>query len=150
MKATRDNDVPGLFQPDYPTESRAWCPSNRQIVFEKFNRQELARFWQAYRRHEVYNLTYRNCSSTVAYALEAALDGALSKHASAWFAFLRTLVMPELWIAAQIRRRALTMAWTPGLTLDYARALRAIVYPAKLSWMRSAKRAMREARRMTH
>ncbi len=31
--------------------------------------------------------------------------------------------MPELWIAAQIRRRALMMAWTPGLIMDYARAL---------------------------
>ncbi|ANB71737.1 hypothetical protein AYM40_04615 [Paraburkholderia phytofirmans OLGA172] len=28
----------------------------------------------------------------------------------------------ELWVAAQQRKRATTMAWTPGLTLDYARA----------------------------
>ncbi|KCV30154.1 hypothetical protein L489_1189 [Bordetella bronchiseptica 00-P-2730] len=42
--------------------------------------------------------------------------------------------MPELWIAAQVRRRAQAMAWTPGLTLDYSRALRAIVHPVGQPW----------------
>ena len=47
---------------------------------------------------------------------------------------LNVLCMPELWIAAQIRRRALMMAWTPGLIMDYARALRAIVHPVPVPW----------------
>jgi len=44
LKATRDNDVPGEFQPDYPTESAAWCPSTRQILFHRYNPDGLQRF----------------------------------------------------------------------------------------------------------
>ncbi|HYG42328.1 MAG TPA: MFS transporter [Bordetella sp.] len=146
LKATRDNDVPGEFQPDYPTESAAWCPSTRQILFHHYNREGLQHFWQAYRQHEIYNLTHRNCSSTVSFALEAALDGALQHESGAWTRVVRTLLMPELWIAAQVRKRATTMAWTPGLVLDYARALRAIVHPAQLSWLHSLRWAARQSR----
>ncbi|MGO1767177.1 MFS transporter [Advenella sp. S44] len=135
LKATGENDVAGLFQPDYATESKAWCPSNWQVKFHAYNRDGLLHFWQEYRQHEVYNLTYRNCSSSVSYALEAALDGALHDRASrSWTEVLRVMLMPELWIAAQIRKRATTMAWTPGLTLDYARALCAIVHPVSTPW----------------
>jgi len=147
LKATRDNDVPGEFQPDYPTESAAWCPSTRQVLFHSYNAAGLQRFWQAYRQREIYNLTYRNCSSTVSFALEAALDGALQHEAGAWRRVLRTLLMPELWIAAQVRKRATTMAWTPGLVLDYARALRAIVHPAQASWLHSLRWAARQQSR---
>ncbi len=135
LKATRDNDVAGQFQPDYPTESKAWCPSNWQVKFNAYNPEGLTRFWEEYRQYEIYNLTYRNCSSSVSYALEAALDGALEDRATrSWREVLRIMMMPELWIAAQIRKRATTMAWTPGLTLDYARALRAIVHPVSTPW----------------
>ncbi len=134
LKATKENDVPGRYLPDYPTESAAWCPSNWQIRFDYYNRDSLLNFWDAYRQQEIYNLTYRNCSSTVAYALEAALDGALAERGMTWRSVLRTFLMPELWIAAQVRKRAQTMAWTPGLTLDYARALRVIVQPVRLPW----------------
>ncbi len=146
LKATRDNDVPGQFQPDYPTESKAWCPSNWQVVFKDYNRQGLIRFWQAYRRREIYNLTYRNCSSSVAYALESALDGVLADRTRRWSDVLRTFMMPELWIAAQLRKRAQTMAWTPGLTLDYARALRAIVHPVQSSWLQRFLRVFKRSR----
>lgn len=146
LKATRDNDVPGEFQPDYPTESAAWCPSTRQILFHSYNRAGLLRFWEAYRQEEIYNLTYRNCSSSVSFALEAALDGALSHDSRRPGRVLRTLLMPELWIAAQVRKRATTMAWTPGLVLDYARALRAIVHPSHVSWLTSFRWAARQSR----
>ena len=63
------------------------------------------------------------------------MDGALSSRGLHWRSILRTLFMPELWIAAHIRKRALTMAWTPGLVMDYARALEAIVHPVPLSWV---------------
>ncbi|ETF04176.1 peptidase [Advenella kashmirensis W13003] len=142
LKATRDNDVAGLFQPGYSEESQAWCPSNWQVKFHAYNPDGLLRFWSEYRQHEIYNLTYRNCSSSVSYALEAALDGALEDRAArSWREVLRVLVMPELWIAAQIRKRATTMAWTPGLTLDYARALRAIVHPVSTPWFARLRRA---------
>lgn len=69
------------------------------------------------------------------YALEAALDRVLSiQKRSSFLGVLSVLCMPELWIAAQIRRRARMMAWTPGLMMDYARALRAIVHPAPIPW----------------
>jgi hypothetical protein len=123
LRATRDNDVPGLFQPDYAAESKAWCPSTRQVLIHNYDPERLERFWAEYRRTTTYNLTYRNCSSTVAKALEAAIEGASARvwgKEGGWKPFLHIAATPELWGAAQVRKRAATMAWTPGLTLDYA------------------------------
>jgi hypothetical protein len=39
---------------------------------------------------------------------------------------------PELWVASQLRKHAEAMAWTPGLVLDYARALRVAINPPPL------------------
>ncbi len=147
LKATRDNDVAGQFQPDYVTESQAWCPSNWQVKFHSYNAEGLNRFWEEYRQYEIYNLTSRNCSSSVSYALEAALDGALEDRVThSWREVLRVMMMPELWIAAQIRKRATTMAWTPGLTLDYSRALRAIVHPVSTPWFSRLLRVSKASR----
>ncbi|EPL9570183.1 HdeD family acid-resistance protein [Providencia rettgeri] len=135
LKATADNNVPGRFLSNYQTEASEWCESDRQIVFNNYNYASLLSFWEKYNQHPVYNLTYRNCSSSVAYGLEAALDGVLSmQKRSDFIGVLNVLCMPELWIAAQIRRRALMMAWTPGLIMDYARALQAIVHPVPVPW----------------
>jgi hypothetical protein len=46
-------------------------------------------------------------------------------------------------VAAQIRKHAATMAWTPGLTLDYARALSMLVDPRPYGWVKMARMAMR-------
>lgn len=151
LRATRDNDVPGLFQPDYATESRAWCPSTRQVRIRNYDPLRLARFWQHYREDTTYNLTYRNCSSTVSHALEAALEGATPRvWGNSWLAFARMLATPELWVAAQLRKRGQTMAWTPGLTLDYARALSMLADPRPSGWTRMARlvraKGEREAR----
>ncbi|MBW7981988.1 MFS transporter [Enterobacillus tribolii] len=134
LKATHDNDVPGIFQPDYITESTRWCASDRKITFRDYNLKGLLHFWQRYQQDMTYNLTYRNCSSSTAYALESALDGVLSARTRSWHAMVKMLFMPELWIAAQVRQRATTMAWTPGLVMDYARALNAIVHPVPRPW----------------
>ncbi|TBL66131.1 HdeD family acid-resistance protein [Hafnia alvei] len=134
LKATQDNNVPGVFQPDYATEAANWCESDRKIYFNQYNGMALLRYWNGYRMTTTYNLTYRNCSSSVAYALEASLEGVLSEQSKSWGSTLRTLFMPELWIAAQVRKRALSMAWTPGLVMDYARALRSIVHPVPEHW----------------
>ncbi|MBW3115933.1 HdeD family acid-resistance protein [Providencia rettgeri] len=135
LKATADNNVPGRFLPNYQAEASEWCESDRQIVFNVYNYASLLSFWEKYRQYPIYNLTYQNCSSSVAYGLEAALDGVLSmQKRSDFIGILNVLCMPELWIAAQIRRRALMMAWTPGLIMDYARALRAIVHPVPVPW----------------
>lgn len=133
LKAIQENNVPGIFQPGYALEAAKWCESDRKIVFSDFNAQALQQFWDNYRQMAIYNLTWRNCSSSVAYALEAALEGVLSRRGG-WLYFLRLFFTPELWIAAQLRKRATTMAWTPGLMLDYARALHALVHPVRHAW----------------
>src|SRR5471032_2111196 len=79
LRATRENDVPGIFQPDYQTESKAWCPSTIQVRIRNYDPVRLRRFWDAYRQDTTYNLTHRNCSSTVSRALEAAIEGASAR-----------------------------------------------------------------------
>lgn len=145
LRATRENDVPGLFQPDYATESTAWCPSTQQVRIRNYDPQRLARFWDEYRRDATYNLTYRNCSSTVARALEAAIEGASARvwgTGGGWRPLVRIMTTPELWVAAQVRKRAATMAWTPGLTLDYARALSMLADPRPSGWVKMARIAL--------
>jgi uncharacterized membrane protein HdeD (DUF308 family) len=146
LRATRENDVPGVFQPDYATESKAWCESTTRVRIRNYSPERLRAFWERYRAEPTYNLTYRNCSSTVSNALEAALEGAVGTfhgRDTGWRAFWRVLVTPELWVAAQIRKRAATMAWTPGLTLDYARALSMLVDPRPFGWLKMARLAIR-------
>jgi uncharacterized membrane protein HdeD (DUF308 family) len=145
LRATRENDVPGLFQPDYATESAAWCPSTQQVRIRNYDPARLARFWDEYRRDTTYNLTYRNCSSSVARALEAAIEGASARvwgKGGGWKPLVRIMATPELWVAAQVRKRAATMAWTPGLTLDYARALSMLADPRHSGWVKMARIAV--------
>jgi hypothetical protein len=131
LRATRDNNVAGRYQPSYAIEAAGWCPSTAEVVFERYNKARLAAFWAWYRQDDTYNLTNRNCSSTVAAALESALEGTLGERPG-FGAFLSAFVNPELWVAAQLRRHAESMAWTPGLVLDYARALRVAINPPPL------------------
>ncbi|MBU9185951.1 DUF308 domain-containing protein [Burkholderia multivorans] len=144
LRATRENDVVGVFQPDYATESNAWCPSTVRVRIRNYDPAKLRAFWERYRADTTYNLTHRNCSSSVAYALEAAIDGAVGRlrgDRAGWASFVRVLVTPELWVAAQIRKRAVTMAWTPGLVLDYARAFSMLADPRPFGWWKAAKMA---------
>lgn len=127
LRATRDNDVPGLFQPSYQEESAGWCASTRQVPLTGLHTPAMRRFWAAYRRDTTYNLTNRNCSSTVAKVLDAGLEGIFAVEARSPYFLLRLLLTPELWVAGVMRRRAAAMAWTPGIVLDYARALSLIV-----------------------
>lgn len=145
LRATQENDVPGLFQPDYSTESKAWCPSTVQVRIRNYDPERLRRFWETYRQDATYNLTHRNCSSTVSRALEAAIEGASARvwgRHKGWRPFFRVVMTPELWVAAQVRKRATTMAWTPGLTLDYARALSMLADPRPSGWVKMARLAL--------
>lgn len=144
LRATAANNVAGKFQPSYAEESAGWCESNVEVRFDRYDGQRLRAFWQRYREDATYNLTSRNCSSSVAHCLEAALEGASAKRG-----FLRTMINPELWVAAQLRKRAESMAWTPGLVLDYSRALKAAIHPTPLGWytlLASTKRFWRYVR----
>jgi len=151
LRATAENNVPGVFQPDYATESKAWTPSTMRVRIRNYDAAKLQTFWDEYRKTTTYNLTYRNCSSSVSNALEAALDGVVGRlHGpkAGWRVLLRLLLTPELWVAAQIRKRALTMAWTPGLTLDYARALSMLADPRPFGWWKMSQDALRQIARM--
>lgn len=134
LRATPNNDVAGRFLPDYPSEVADWCPSSVQVSFAHYDAQRLAGLWANYRQNATYNLASRNCSSAVAHSLEAALEGAMNPGKSSMLDFARIIISPEFWVAAQVRKRAEAMAWTPGLVLDYARALRAAVEPAPPGW----------------
>ena len=61
-------------------KSAEWCPATRHVAFRRFNPARLRAFWEAYRQDATYNLTYRNCSSTVALALDCAIEGSLARH----------------------------------------------------------------------
>ncbi|MFW9080747.1 hypothetical protein ACOI9X_15960 [Pseudomonas sp. P2757] len=134
LRATPNNDVPGRFLPDYASEVGDWCPSSVQVSFARYDARRLNVFWAVYRQNSTYNLTSRNCSSAVAHSLEAALEGAMNRGHSSMLDFARIIISPEFWVAAQVRKRAEAMAWTPGLVLDYARALHAAIEPAPPGW----------------
>lgn len=140
LRATRDNDVPGRFLPSYEEEAAGWCPSVVQVVFHDFNRDRLHAFWVNYRNDSTYNLTSRNCSSVVADALDAALEGAFNGKRWPVLSVLGAITNPELWTAGLIRQRAESMAWTPGLVLDYARAMSAVIHPPETMWRRLVQR----------
>jgi len=148
LKASDDNDIPGVFQPSYAEEAAGWCESTEKVVFHHldYDYNRLKAYWEAYRQDTTYNLTNRNCSSTVTHALETALVGVIGRRGHQWWRFFRLLHSPELWLASQLYRRADTMAWTPGLTLDYARALHGVIHPPQVSWLIIAKAAWRRYR----
>jgi hypothetical protein len=132
LRATRENDVPGRFQPSYAIESAGWCESTAKVSFERYDLKRLQAFWAKYRSDTTYNLTNRNCSSTVAMALEVALEGSFRACGSNVGRFVSATLNPELWVASQLRKHAEAMAWTPGLVLDYARALKVAIDPQPL------------------
>lgn len=147
LRATADNNVEGQFQPDYVTESEKWCPSTVQVRIRNYDAERLKRFWDVYQADNTYNLTHRNCSSSVARGLEAALEGVVGKiwgQRGHWWMLSKILTTPELWVAVQIRKRAKTMAWTPGLTFDYARALSMLADPRPTGWITTIRRALKK------
>ena len=150
LHAAPYNNVPGYFQVDYVTDAKLRGSSTQQIRIRNFDVERLQHFWEHYRQDTTYNLTRRNCAASVARALEAGLEGAVSRlHGNPdWGLFMTLLLMPELWIAAQIRKRAKTMAWTPGLVLDYSRALSILVDPPAAGWYRISATARRQIRRI--
>ncbi|CAD6551617.1 hypothetical protein LMG28727_05260 [Paraburkholderia kirstenboschensis] len=146
LRADASNNVPGRYLPNYPEEAASWCESTARITFRRFDAARLAAFAGTYKATAIYNLTNRNCSSTVAEAMEAALEGAAYREGG-WMNAVRLVATPELWIAAQLRHRARTMAWTPGLVLDYARALRVVTHPPAVGWFALAALSLRQMRR---
>lgn len=124
LRATPDNNVPGLFQPSYAKESGDWCPSTVRIALPGLNGRAIRCFWREYSADTTYNLTSRNCASAVVKALDAGLDGLFARKVRSPLFLLRFVLTPEFRVAGFMRRRALAaLAWTPGIALDYVRAL---------------------------
>jgi len=147
LNAGAQNDVPGRFLPSYAEEAAEWCEATARVVFRRFNAEHLRAHWFVYRQDATYNLTNRNCSVAVAVALDAALEGVLGS-AMMWPPLLRLVIHPDLHLATLLRKRARTMTWTPGLVLDYARAMRRVVEPPEMSWVGTLRRAVRHYRRI--
>jgi len=66
LRSGVENDVPGCFKPSLSAECAEWRPPDREVLFHRYNGAALRAFLDIYRRKQIYNLTSRNCSSTVA------------------------------------------------------------------------------------
>ncbi|MES2946763.1 MAG: hypothetical protein V4772_28190 [Pseudomonadota bacterium] len=125
VQAVSDNNHSGMWLPTYAGEAEATRPSTLRVRFRVFNPQYLAAFWATYQLDDTYNLTSRNCSVAVTEAIDAAVEGVFAGQPF-WRTLLRLVLHPDMWLAGSIRVQAESMAWTPGLALDYASALRRI------------------------
>lgn len=126
LSAGPENHIAGFFQPSYDEEVRQWCPANFRIEIKNISVRRLRAFWVGYKQDSTYNVANRNCSTVVAAALDACVEGALATHRP-WRRLLRLMINPNLWVAALVRSRADAATWTPGLVLDYAKPLAKLV-----------------------
>jgi Uncharacterized conserved protein len=149
LLATRENDVPGRFNESLQAEAAAWCMPDQKVTFRRFNPRALRTFWDAYSRDNTYNLTARNCSTTVIQALDAAMEGACDT-GRPWRDCLRIVSDPNFWLMRIVRGRAEAMTWTPGLVLDYARLLHQVVEYGERRWRRRISEALRARRRLVY
>ncbi len=133
LHSGEQNNVNGRFLPGLQQEVAAWCPPDKKIQFHRYNPTALRTFWQRYQQDSTYNLTRRNCSTTVIRALDSALESVLGdKHL--WRRFLLLVLDPNLWMLAVLRSRGESMTWTPGLVLDYARMLQQVTERQHQRW----------------
>lgn len=122
----RSRDNPGVFNESFEEEVAHYPMPTATLRFRSFRADQLRAFWRRYRVVTDYNFTNRNCSVAVSMALEAALVGSLASSRSL-AGVLSLLTRSELWVAHFIRWKAREMVWTPGMMLDYARALERLV-----------------------
>lgn len=149
LRAGPENDVPGRFRPSLEEECASWRAPDREVVFSRYNAAAVHAFLADYQAKPIYNLTSRNCSSTVALSLDAAVEGALGREKPFKHLFL-LLVDPAMWLLALWRARAEAMTWTPGLILDYAQTLQHILEGRREKWLvrlREARASYEQRRR---
>jgi len=149
LSAGHENDVPGRFNPSLEIEATTWCMPDQKISFQRFNPQALKAFWEAYSKDNTYNLTARNCSTTVIQALDAATEGAAytGRH---WRDLFRIASDPHFWLMQIVRGRAEAMTWAPGLVLDYTRLLEQVVEHSERRWRARISQALRSRRELVH
>ncbi|WP_223568900.1 HdeD family acid-resistance protein [Agrobacterium tumefaciens] len=149
LSAGHENDVAGRFNVSLEQEAAAWCMPDQKVTFHRFRPEAVRHFWTLYSRDNTYNLTARNCSTTVIQVLDAATEGASSKGR-----LLRDLIVllsnPQFWLLRVVRGRAEAMTWTPGLVLDYARLLHEIVDNGEQRWRRKIRNARQTRKVFEH
>lgn len=146
-RARPENNRPGRWGHSYAVEATTSRPSTVQIRFRVYNAGCLHAFWNSYQLDDTYNFTHRNCSTVVVQAIDAAMEGMFADKPF-WPTLLRMLLNPDMWLAGSVRARANALAWSPGLVLDYASAMRSITYPRHSFRQRLARR-WRERQRRT-
>jgi hypothetical protein len=147
LRATADNDTNGIFTVSLGEEIAQWRKADARVKFRHFNAAQLRAFWDRYRQDRTYRLIDRNCAIAVAHALDAALEGSLARRGP-WLGFLRLMLDPDLWLAGAIRARAESATWTPGLLLDYARAMRRLVDLGDTRWSQRFLGMLRQIRQL--
>ena len=105
MRATSENNRPGRWGDSYGEEAAAGRPSTLKVRFHRYTARHLQSFWQQYRQDDTYNFTHRNCSSAVARALDAALEGRLPELAQ------KTVAEVEACFADMTLHKALMAVW---------------------------------------
>ncbi|MFK3668494.1 HdeD family acid-resistance protein [Ochrobactrum teleogrylli] len=146
LNAGHQNDVAGRFNASLAIEAAAWCMPDQKISFSRFNPEALEIFWHFYSQDKTYNLTARNCSTTVIQALDAALEGS-SFTGRPLRDFFRIVSDPNFWLMRIVRGRAEAMTWTPGMVLDYSRLLYQVVEQSDRRWRRKLQEAFRTRRK---
>lgn len=147
LSAGHENDVPGRFNESLAQESADWCEPDRKVTFHRFHPQALRRFWAVYSQDTTYNLTARNCSTTVIQALDAAVEGA-SYSGHVWLDLFKIISNPQFWLLRLVRGRAEALTWTPGLVLDYARLLHSVVEHSDRRWRSKLSDALGAGRKL--
>ncbi|MCW6030019.1 hypothetical protein PanJK_00160 [Pantoea sp. JK] len=128
LRAKEEFDVEGCFLPSLEKEIKAWCRPDKRLTLPHYNQQALRNFWLSNASDTRYNLTSRNCSTSVIQALDVATEGLLGERG---LQGLWVLFNPDFWLLSLVRSRAEGMTWTPGLVMDYCLLLRQVLAPAQ-------------------
>ncbi|MEZ3498644.1 hypothetical protein [Pantoea sp. KPR_PJ] len=123
LHAREENDVAGFHQESLEREIKNGCLPDKRLSLRHYNQQALRHYWARHRGDCRYNLTSRNCSTTVIQALDVATEGLLGNRG------YEALLNPDFWLLSLIRSRAEGMTWTPGLVMDYVSVLNRVLDP---------------------
>lgn len=144
VRAGEEYDVAGRFVMSLQQEIDEWCSPDRRLTLRHYNAEALRNYWQVYSPDTRYNLTSRNCSTTVVQALDVAIEGALGARG---VGVLGLLVNPDFWLLWLVRSRAECMTWTPGLLMDYVSLLQKVLQPTRSrSWRKRMQNALAQRR----
>lgn len=145
LRAREEFDVEGFLRPSLEKEIKAWCRPDKRLVLPHYNQVALRNYWRSNASHTHYNLTSRNCSTSVMQALDVATEGLLGQRG---FKGFWVLLNPDFWLLSLVRSRAEGMTWTPGLVMDYCQLLCRVLASAERDshYQKAANRIKLEAR----